>query len=191
MEKWRNIRNNEEEPRPLALRRYPTYHLTLTEWYAYRTRTHAQMLVRAVLVALFALTASTGAAGAAGAAPERVHEHRVRAAMAGKDLAAFALPDAFDSFGHFEFIETLEGGRGAMALGSGTEEDAGSDTSGSGSEGGAKTAAATGASSKPIPKKLKCSCSFAKLDAPAPSLFLEAMEKPRRAARHAMLRSTQ
>ncbi len=136
------------------------------------------MIVRAVLFFALALAAT--------AAPEFVHDHRVRAAMgnAGGDQVAFSLPDAFNSFGHFEFIETLEGAqRGQEAAASGSE----------GSEDSGKTATdgAAAPHNKPIPKKLKCSCSFAKLDAPAPSLFLEAMEKPRLAARHAMLRSSQ
>lgn len=114
-----------------------------------------------------------------------VHDHVVRAAMsvgAGetRQKAEFSsklanLPDLFDSVGHFEFIETLEGAGASSFL---AGDDSGTKLSGSESsekDGGKKEMS----KAKPIPKKLKCSCSFAKLDAPQAS-FIEAMERPRR-----------
>ena len=149
---------------------------------------------------MFALAIASSAGLATRAAPPVdtrpvVHDHEVRAAMVaqtGGGLASLdnraqgkalpVLPDAFDSFGHFEFIETIESADGGVT-------SSGSDSASERGGGAANDNAGKTSRSKPIPKKLKCSCSFAKLDSPQPSLFLQAMEK--RLNSHSMLRSAQ
>jgi len=71
-------------------------------------------------------------------------------------LSSPSLPDAFQSFGSFSFIETMEE---PVAL-----------------------AVKSKATTKPIPKKLKCACEFQKVDsesnAAAAASFLEQVVVP-------------
>ena len=80
-----------------------------------------------------------------------VHEHVVHSAMS---LSSPSLPDAFQSFGSFSFIETME----------------------------EPVAVQSKATTKPIPKKLKCACEFQKVDsesnAAAAASFLEQVVVP-------------
>ena len=86
-----------------------------------------------------------------------VHEHVVHAALSSSfPTVALAtpptLPDSFRSFGDFSFIETFEEPDEKSAQATDTEEKA----------------------TKPIPKKLKCSCEFQKVEAESNAVGLTA-----------------
>ena len=116
-----------------------------------------------------------------------VHEHAVHAAIVSSSssssihtfsstdntIAPPVLPDAFRSFGQFSFIETYEEPDGEKKI---FEED-------------------STKAGKPVPKKLKCSCEFQKVEAEtnavgltAPASFLEKVVKPTN--ENSMLRSS-
>ena len=135
-------------------------------------------MIRTVAVFLACGGAAVARAGD-GAARAYLHDHEVRAAMAaGQEQQPPLLPDAFDSFGRFEFIETFES---AASKAAGADDGAVDAEGGDGDEGEGGEAVPA---AKAIPKKLKCSCSFSKIDAAdeagavQATAFLDAMHRP-------------